>query len=101
MTSSSPASLVSMPAGKAPKSIGAAAGSAVSRPAVPGEVLCSGCGPRQAGADLIHRQAFPAQFDHPAAGAVFLRGALAAGFARLGEQDQLARAEVADQRGQR
>src|ERR1019366_4100200 len=56
---------------------------------------------RQAGADLIDRQALPAQLDHPAAGAVLYRGALAAGFPRLGEQDQLAGAEVADQGGQR
>jgi hypothetical protein len=124
MTSSSPASLVSARAGKAAKSMtagqrGVSAGGArrgallLGRPAqqpaesFPGEDLADPgavqAGPfqRQAGADLIDRQALPAQLDHPAAGAVLCRGALAAGFPRLGEQDQLAGAEVADQGGQR
>ena len=55
----------------------------------------------QPGADLIDRQALPAQLDDPPAGGVLLRCALAAGPALLGEQRQLARAEVADQRRQR
>ena len=55
----------------------------------------------QPGADLIDRQALPAQLGHAPAGSVLPRRAFATGPARLGEQDQLARAEVADQRGQR
>ena len=66
----------------------------------PGAVQRSALG-REPGADLVDRQALAAQLDHPAAGGVLLRRALAAGPARLGEQRQLARAEVAHQRGQR
>ena len=53
---------------------------------------------RQPGADLIDRQAGPAQLDYPGPGVVFLRGALAAGLSRLGEQAQLPGPEVAHQR---
>ena len=40
----------------------------------------------QPGADLMHRQARPAQLDHPGAGSVLGRGALRAGPAGRGEQ---------------
>ena len=56
---------------------------------------------RQPRADLVDRQALAAQLDDLAAGGVLLRRALAAGPARLREQRELARPEVADQRRQR
>ena len=53
------------------------------------------------GADLVDRQALPAQLDHPAAGGVFPRRALAAGLPRRREHRQPARPKVTDQRRQR
>ena len=53
----------------------------------------------QPGADLVHRQARPAQLEHPGAGAVLGRGGLGAGPAGRGEQLQLPGAEVAQQAG--
>jgi hypothetical protein len=112
--------------GKVSKSIREVLGRRVSRPLVAGEVLACSAGSRSSrpkpssrrtwpdagavqadpfdgepGADLVHRQALVAQADDPGAGAVFLRGALAAGQARRGEQDQFAGAQVTGQRFQR
>ena len=53
----------------------------------------------QPGADLVHRQARPAQLEHPGAGAVLGRGGLGAGLAGRGEQLQLPGPEVAQQAG--
>ena len=53
----------------------------------------------QPGADLVHRQGRPAQFEHPGAGAVLGRGGLGAGPAGRGEQLQLPGPEVAQQAG--
>jgi hypothetical protein len=103
-----------------------AAGSRVPRPEVAGLVLASCAGPRsrpaeaflaqdaadgaaaqrgalqeQPGADLVNRQARPAQLDDPAAGGVLLRGALAAGGSRRREHGKPARPQVPDQRRQR
>jgi len=53
----------------------------------------------QPGADLVHRQARPAQLEHPGAGAVLGRGGLGAGPAGRGEQFQPPGPEVAQQAG--
>ena len=64
----------------------------------PGAVERSALG-AQPGADLVHRQARPAQLEHPGAGAVLGRGASGAGLAGRGEQLQPPGAEVAQQAG--
>jgi hypothetical protein len=55
----------------------------------------------EAGADLIDRQAVTAQLDDPAAGGVFLRGALAPGRSRRREHREPACPQVPDQRRER
>ena len=102
-------------AGRAAKSVTAAAGSRVSRPEVAGLVLASGAGPPaqqpaesflaqdvaddgaaqrcpfpgEPGAHLVNRQPLAAQFDDPGAGGVLPRGALAAGDAGRGSATEL------------
>jgi hypothetical protein len=121
MVSSSPAMAVSAASGRAAKSMTLVAGSRVSRPAVAGLTLVcsaaerirrpkpssvriwptpvrfSGVPRAQPGADLVHRQAGPAQLDDAGVDPVLGWGGLGAGPTRRREQIQLAAAVVTHQ----